>query len=112
MKLAIAITAASLAILSLPAAAQYGYDHDSTARIDQRQENQERRIERGIQTGQLSRREAARLHQGQRHIQRLEDRALADGRIDRRDRREIEEAHDRQAALINRERHDGQGRRY
>ena len=113
MKLYTATVAAALALLALPAAAQYGYDHDSTPRVDRRQENQDRRIDRGIETGQLNRREAARLREGQRHIQRLENRALADGRIDRWERRQIELAQDRQGQLINRERHDGQGgRRY
>ena len=110
MKLATAIAAAALATLSLPAAAQYRHDPDSTARIDRRQEAQDRRIDRGIETGQLNRREAARLREGQRHIQRLENRALADGRIDRWERRQIEQAQDRQDVLINRERHDRQAR--
>jgi len=110
MKLATAIVAATLAALSLPAAAQYGHDPDSTARIDRRQEAQERRIERGIETGQITRREAARLREGQREIRRMERQALADGRIDRWERRQIEQAQDRQDVLINRERHDRQAR--
>jgi hypothetical protein len=111
MKLSRVIAAAALAILSLPAAAQYyGINPVSTERIDRRQAAQERRIERGIQTGQLNRREAARLREGQRHIQRLENRALADGRINRWEARQIELAQDRQDALIYRERHDQQAR--
>ena len=109
MKLANVTAAAALAILSLPASASH-YDRDAAARIDQRQEAQQRRIERGIETGQLNRREAARLREGQRHIQRLENRALADGRISRWEARQIELAQDRQDALIYRERHDQQAR--
>ena len=110
MKLTTVSAAAALAILSLPAVASH-YDRDAAARIDQRQEAQQRRIERGIETGQLTRQEVWRLREGQRHIQRLEDRALADGRIDRWELRRIEAELDRLSTLINRERNDEE-RRY
>lgn len=97
---------AVLSVASLPAFAL-----DSTPRIDQRQANQEQRIEEGIRSGQLNRREADRLRQGQREIRRMERQALADGRISRREGARIEQAQDAQDRLIAQEKHDRQGAR-
>ena len=56
------ILASAVAALAfaLPAAAQ-----TATPRVDQRQANQERRIDQGVQSGQLNAKEAARLDKGQ-----------------------------------------------
>lgn len=97
---------AVFAAVSLPALAQV----HSTPRIDQRQESQERRIEQGVRSGQLNRREAARLRAELREIRRMERRAAADGRITFRERERIEYAQDRLSRQINRERHDYQAR--
>ena len=98
---------ALLASLSLPAFAQFS----STERIDQRQANQERRIEEGVRSGQINRREESRLRAELRDIRRMERRAAADGRVSRSERAEIEAAQDRLSQRINRERHDYQARR-
>jgi hypothetical protein len=50
-------------------------------RIDARQARQEQRIDRGVQSGQLTRHETARLEHQQAHIDRVEDRALSDGSL-------------------------------
>jgi uncharacterized membrane protein YebE (DUF533 family) len=78
--------------------------------IDQRQANQEQRIEQGIRSGQLTAGEAARLERGQARIERMERRALADGRMDPRERRRIMHAQDVQSRHIYREKHDNQKR--
>ena len=96
---------AALSALSLPVFAL-----DSTPRIDQRQANQEQRIELGVRTGLLSRREAERLREGQRQIRRMERQALADGRITPREAARIEQAQDEQGRLIQQERRDHQAR--
>ena len=98
------ITAAVLAALSLPALAQT----TSTPRIDQRQANQERRIDQGVQSGQLNQKEAARLEKGQARLQKMEDKAVADGKVTARERRKIERTQDKQSRKIARERHDRQ----
>ena len=51
----------------------------SMSTIDQRQDYQQDRIERGIRDGQITRSEAARLEQGERAIDRAQARARADG---------------------------------
>lgn len=92
------------AALAAPAFAQT----DSTRRIDKRQKMQERRIEQGQKSGQLTEKEAARLEKGQARVQKMEDKAAADGKIGAKDRVRIEKAQDRQSKRIYRERHDKQ----
>src|SRR5438046_659382 len=93
-----------IAALALPAAAQT----QSTPRIDQRQQNQERRIEQGEKSGALNQKEAARLEKGQRRIDKMENKAMADGKMTKKERRKIEKAQDRQSRKIYREKHDKQ----
>jgi hypothetical protein len=80
----------------------------STARIDQRQANQQQRIDRGVKSGALTRKEAARLQEGQQRIDRMEKKAMADGKITLSERRRIERAQDAQSRKIYREKHDKQ----
>jgi Spy/CpxP family protein refolding chaperone len=98
------IPAAVLAALSLSAFAQT----NSTPRIDQRQANQERRIEAGEKSGQLNRREAARLEKGQGRVQKMENKAVADGKVTAKERTRIEKAQDKQSRKIARQKHDKQ----
>ncbi|MDW8467767.1 MAG: hypothetical protein RML56_00920 [Burkholderiales bacterium] len=92
------------AVLSLPALAQTS----PAERIDQRQANQQRRIEEGIRSGELTPREAERLQKGQQRIQRMEDRARADGKITPKEAARIERAQDVESRRIWREKHDRQ----
>jgi hypothetical protein len=94
-----------LAALALPAFAQ---GTASTQRIDKRQANQERRIEQGEKSGQLTDKEAARLREGQARVQKAEDRAAADGTVTRRERVRIEHKQDQQSRRIAGQKHDAQ----
>jgi hypothetical protein len=97
------VIAAGIALFaSIPAFAQ------STPVFDQRQENQERRIDQGVQSGQLTEREAARLDRGQDRLQRIEDRAKADGMVTRQERARLQHAENVQSRHIYREKHDRQ----
>ena len=98
------IAAALAAAIVLPVAAQA----QSTPRIDQRQQNQERRIEQGQKSGALTDREAARLDRGQERVQKMEDKAAADGKVGARERVRIERAQDKQSRRIYRQKHDRQ----
>ena len=80
--------------------------------IDQRQANQEKRIDQGIASGQLNEREANRLNKQQEHINKMEDRAKADGTVTKRERARIDNAQDRASRHIAREKHDAQGKRH
>jgi hypothetical protein len=94
----------AVAATALPAAAQT----ESTPRVDQRQANQERRIEQGQKSGALNQKEAARLEKGQARVQKLEDKAAADGKVTRKERVRLGKAQDRQSKKIYREKHDKQ----
>jgi hypothetical protein len=104
MKLSFVGAACVLAAFALSAQAQTA----GTARIDARQANQERRIEQGERSGQLTEKEAARLEKGQARVQKMEDRAVADGKVTKKERARIEYAQDRQSRKIYRQRHDRQ----
>ena len=99
------LTVAVLAALSLPAIAQ-----TSTPQIDQRQDRQERRIEQGVRSGELTPRETARLERGQARIRQMERQALADGRISRRERAAIDREQDKHNQLIARLKHNARSR--
>ena len=79
---------------------------------DQRQANQEQRIDRGIASGQLNEREANRLNKQQEHVNTMEDRAKSDGAMTKRERARIDAAQDRASSHIAREKHDRQGKRH
>src|SRR3954466_5670946 len=104
MKIVKFITIAAAAAFALPAAAQTS----STPRIDQRQANQERRIEQGEKSGALTGKEAARLENGEARIQKKEAKAAADGKVTRKERARIEQAQNRESRRIYREKHDKQ----
>ena len=79
--------------------------------IDRRQDRQEDRIDQGIRSGELNRREAARLERGRARVNRMENRALADGHISRAEFRRIEGAQNNQSHRIYQQKHDRQHRR-
>ena len=82
----------------------------STPRIDQRQEKQDERIERGIEKGQITNKEARRLEKGQEYVDDLEEKARRDGKVTKDEKRRIEKAQDKQSQQIQKQRHDEQGR--
>ena len=80
--------------------------------IDQRQANQEQRIDQGVASGQLNEREANRLNKQQEHVNKMEDRAKSDGVMTKRERAKIGAAQHRASRHIAREKHDRQGKRH
>lgn len=80
----------------------------ATPGIDQRQANQQQRIDKGVASGQLNQKEAARLQKGQANVQRMEDKAKSDGVVTKGERARIHAAQDRQSARIARQKHDAQ----
>lgn len=91
--------------LSLPVVV---FAQTSTPRIDQRDANQEARIQQGANSGSLTQKEATRLERGQQHVDNMETRAAADGKVTGKERRRIEHAEDVQSRKIYREKHDRQ----
>jgi hypothetical protein len=96
----------TLMIATLPGLA--GAQTSSTTRIDTRQERQQTRIDKGVESGQLNEKEAARLQRGQDRVQKAEDRAAADGTITKGERARIEHRQNEQSRRIYRQKHDRQ----
>ena len=98
------IVAVAIAVFAAPGLALA----QSTPRIDKRQEKQNKRIEKGEESGQITEKEAARLEKGQAHVQKLEDKANADGKVTKAEKARIERAQDKQSRRIYRQKHDKQ----
>ena len=69
----------------------------STPRIDQRQANQDARIQQGTQSGAPTQKEATKLDKGQTHVQNMENKAMADGTVTKKEAGRIEHAQDQQS---------------
>jgi opacity protein-like surface antigen len=80
--------------------------------IDQRQINQDQRIDQGVASGQLNEREANRLNKQQGRIGKMEDRAMSDGIMTKRERARIGAAQNRASRHVARQKHDRQGERH
>ena len=79
----------------------------NTPVLDQRQENQERRIEQGVESGALNPQEAARLEAQQNRVQRAENRAKADGVVTGKERAALQHRQDHASGTIARKKHNG-----
>jgi hypothetical protein len=76
--------------------------------INQREAAQQHRIERGVQSGALTPREAGRLADQQRHIQGAEVRMRADGRLNQREKTILDHMQNKADRNIYRQAHDNQ----
>src|SRR6267142_1894551 len=74
----------------------------------QRDVNQQRRIEQGVASGELTNREAARLERGQARDNAAQARAGADGSVGPNEQRRLQRQENRQSRRIYREKHDAQ----
>lgn len=97
----------SAALLSV-CATSLVFAQAETPKIDQRQANQEKRIDQGMAGGQLNEREATRLNNQQEHITKMEDKAKSDGVVTKKERARINRAQDRASRHIARQKHDRQ----
>ncbi|MGB4065769.1 MAG: hypothetical protein WBK19_18260 [Azonexus sp.] len=99
--------AKTIAVLSLvlPVLA---FAQANTPRVDQRQANQEQRIDQGVASGSLTQREANRLDRGQQHVDNMENRAKSDGVVTRGERARLHQAQEVQSRRIYAQKHDRQ----
>ncbi|QQQ18150.1 hypothetical protein JIP62_12670 [Brevundimonas vitis] len=104
---ALALAAASVAV---PAAAQ-SYRGDNWQSINQRQHNLDRRIDQGIRSGQLNRREATHLRAQFNGLLRLEHQYRRGG-LTRWERADLDRRFDSLSAQIRYERRDRQRARW
>jgi hypothetical protein len=80
------------------------------AQINQRQRNQQKRIVRGVRSGELTRGEFRRLEREQFRIGRIEARARRDGELTARERFRLNRQLNQAGRHIYRQKHDRQDR--
>jgi uncharacterized membrane protein YebE (DUF533 family) len=105
--LSLTLASASWAVLAQAAPATGAA---STPGIDKRQANQERRIDQGVASGQLTKRETRKLEREQTAINRAEDKAKSDGVVTAKERHRIQHAQNQASRDIGRQKHDRQQR--
>jgi opacity protein-like surface antigen len=103
--LAMAVAASALSVAA-PAAAQ------SWQSINERQDRLDARIDAGVRSGDLTRREAERLRDEFRDLARLEARYRASYGLSSAERRDLDMRFDRLSAQIRFERRDDDGRNW
>jgi hypothetical protein len=101
MKLTYAALAAG-ALLSTSVMAQ------TTQEIIQRDVNQEKRIDQGLKSGELTTKEAGKLEREESRVDKLQTKALSDGKLTDAEKRRIEQEQNRVSKDIYREKHDAQ----
>src|SRR4051812_45055493 len=78
---------------------------DATPRVDQRQANQQTRIEQGVASGQLTRRETNKLERREGKIAGDEARAKADGVVTGAERAKLKREQNNASAAIYKQKH-------
>lgn len=80
----------------------------ATPRVEQREMNQERRIQQGVDSGQLTQREATRLEAEQGRVERAETKAKADGKVTAKERARLRKMQNNTSRNIARQKNDRQ----
>lgn len=96
----------SVVVIGLICGSAYAADTDQRAL--ERNVNQQERIEKGLDTGQLSTREAGQLERTESRIDHMEAHALKDGDVTKTEAARIEQAQDRASRQIYVQKHDAQ----
>jgi hypothetical protein len=92
------------AVVTLSAGAALAGTNDPV--IQQREQNQQQRIDQGVASGQLTPREAGRLDARQAGIQQRESRMKADGNLTGGERRSLTRQQNRASRNIYRKKHN------
>lgn len=78
--------------------------------VDKREQRQEKRIEQGKASGELTNREAARLEAGQDRVEAKEAAAKSDGVVTKKERASLQRTQNRQSRRVAKQKHDGQSK--
>lgn len=95
--------AAALLVIAAPVYAD-------TPVLDRREHQQVQRIRQGVQSGELTRREAAGLRQGQVQLRRMENHAKSDGTVTQRERARLQQKANVESRQIYRKKHNHRSR--
>ena len=84
------------------------YAQDKTPVVDQRQQNQEKRIDQGVKSGELTKGEAAKLDVQQAKIQNDKVKAKSDGKVTKKERMKLKKEQNHASRTIARKKHNKQ----
>ena len=101
------LVGATLTIASIGAFAQAA-SAPATPRVDQREANQEKRIQQGVASGQLNAKETHRLDKQQARVEVAEANAKADGKVTKGERKHLHRMQNRTSKNIYDQKHDAQ----
>lgn len=96
------------ALLFLALSTAASAENNSTPGLDRREANQEKRIEQGEKSGQLTPREEKRLERGEARLERHEAAAKSDGTVTPAERKRLHKEANRMSKRIHRQKHDAQ----
>ena len=80
----------------------------ATPKIDAREAKQQERIENGVKTGELNKRETRRLEKQEGHIQNAEAKAKSDGVVTPEERAKLKHMENKTSRHIKNQKHDAQ----
>lgn len=106
MKKAIAATVAAAFVLGI-AGLSFAAGTD-TPRVDERQVKQQQRIDQGVQSGQITQKEADRLNAQQKRISDRETKMKSDGTVTAKERARLHRQQERASKNIYKQKHDKQ----
>ena len=106
------VAGTALALLSVAGFAQStpapAPDKLATPRVDRREIRQDKRIDQGVASGQLTAHETKRLDREQTAIDKAETHAKADGNVTAKERAHLTRMQNRASRDIHRQKHDAQ----
>lgn len=97
-------------VLALVSVSFAGMSQTKTPRVRERQENQQKRIAGGIESGELTARETVKLEAREAKIQADKKEAKADGVVTVKERAKLHREQNRASRAIYRQKHDAQVR--
>ncbi len=98
-------------LTTLLLAGSMSYAQTATPKVTDRQVNQQKRIQQGIKSGELTKKEVAGLQAQQARIQGAKVAAKSDGVVTAKERAKINSMQNKASRNIYRQKHDGQMRK-
>ena len=104
--LALTLGAAAFAQTTTPA--PVAKDPTATPNLDKREANQQKRIDQGVASGQLTAKETNRLDKREAKLAADEASAKSDGKVTQAERRKLQREANRDSKAIHKQKHDKQ----
>lgn len=102
-----AVRIAACAVLSVFLATA-SFAQEKTPNLDKREQKQAKRIEQGMKSGELTKKEAARLSAREAKLHADEAKAKADGKVTTKERAKLQHEANKTSRRIYRQKHDAQ----